>query len=183
MTLFDEEPICAPQGSTDADSFQTPPYALAPLYPYLQAGSGIWEPCCGEGNIVRTLCAKGYNVIGSDILTGRDFLTTPVPAAVSFIVTNPPYSIMDKILERAYALGLPFAFLLPITAIGGKARQQMYRKYGMEIIMLGRRINFKTPTGKTDKNGSAAPFETAWFTHGLGIGKPLTFTEIREVNE
>lgn len=180
-TLFDDDPICADVGSTDKDSFQTPPIALLPILPYLTPFRYLWEPACGDGNIVRTLIAEGFCTFGTDILRGQDFLTCPVPAGVQAIITNPPYSLSDEFLAHAYMLGLPFAFLLPVACIGGQTRQNLYRENGVEIVMLGRRINFKTPTGKEDGRGSSATFETCWVTNGLGIGSPLTFYQLPKV--
>jgi hypothetical protein len=180
LTLFDDEPICALRESTFADSFYTPAIALTPLLPFLRCEWRIWEPCCGGGHIVRVLGLRGFCIFGSDIIEpyGRDFLTWQPAEPFDAIVTNPPYSKMDDCLQRAYSLGKPFAFLLPVYGLGGKRRQDMYRQHSIEILMLGQRINFRTPTGKSDKNGSSATFETAWFTWGLNIGQGLTFAQI-----
>ena len=90
------------------------------------------------------------------------------------VLTNPPYSIKDDYLARCYQIGKPFALLLPIAALGGSRRQRMYAQYGIEIILLGGRIKLPTPSGK----GSGSWFETAWFTHGLNIGRQLTFATL-----
>ena len=39
------------QGSPD--DFQTPPYALDPLLPFLKRDWVVWECACGKGNLVR----------------------------------------------------------------------------------------------------------------------------------
>ena len=178
-TLFDE-PIYADSAS-DAilkDKFYTPPIALRPLLPYLRPEWRIWEPCCGGGAIVTELCSKGFDVFGTDIVEphGRDFLTWE-PAHFDAIVTNPPFSCKDNFIERAYSLCKPFALLLPLHSLGGKARQALYRQHGIEIILVGERINFITPTGR-DKS-SSAQFESAWFTHGLNIGAGITFSTLK----
>ena len=180
-TLFDE-PIYADSAS-DAilkDKFYTPPIALRPLLPYLRPEWRIWEPCCGGGAIVTELCSKGFDVFGTDIVEphGRDFLTWK-PEYFDAVVTNPPYSKGDDLLERCYSFAKPFAVILPVTFIGGKRRQNMFREHGIEVIMFGERLNFLTPTGKDHKNGSTANFETAWFTHGLKIGAGITFSTLK----
>lgn len=38
-------------------------------------------------------------------------------------------------------------------------RQELFRKYGIELLLLDKRINFETPSGK----GSGAWFPVAWF--------------------
>jgi hypothetical protein len=159
-----------PMRTTSADDFQTPSSALAPLLPYLQKVWKVWEPAMGEGRLVAGLREQGYQVEGSDIKTGDDFLLSERDCGV--IVTNPPYSRKQEFLERCYALGKPFALLLPLTALETEERQQLFRKHGIEIILLSKRITFETP----HKRKSSPWFATAWFTHGLNIGQQLTFS-------
>lgn len=151
-----------------SNDFQTPGWVLEPLLPYLK-GKFIWECACGNGNLVKEFWRLGYECIGTDINVGYDFLTTTLE--VDCIITNPPYTIKDKFLERCYEIGLPFALLMPLTALEGIKRQALYRKHGLELILLPRRIDWITPSGK--KGGSW--FASAWFTNGLGVGRDLTF--------
>jgi hypothetical protein len=53
-------------------------------------------------------------------------------------------------------------------------RQELFKKYGLEIIFFDKRINFETPDGK----GMGSWFATAWFTNGLNIGKEMTFCKL-----
>lgn len=87
------------------------------------------------------------------------------------IITNPPYTIKNQFLERCYLLGLPFALLMPLASLETTKRQKLFRKFGVEVILLPKRVDFETPSG----NGSGAWFAVAWFTCGLNIGKELTF--------
>lgn len=50
--------------------------------------------------------------------------------------------------------------LLPLTALEGKERNKLYRKYGIELIVLDKRINFM----KEKKN---VWFNTSWFCNGI----------------
>jgi hypothetical protein len=142
------------------DDFQTPPQALAPLMPFLRRNWTIWECAEGRGNLSTHLRAAGHKVVGSDILDGRDFLTWE-PPYFDCIITNPPYSLKTRFLERAYSLGTRFAFLVPLTTFEGRERQAMFKKHGIEVILFDKRINF-------EKHGheSGSWFMTAWFTHG-----------------
>lgn len=161
------------QGSRD--DFQTPKEALLPLLPFLKKEWTIWECASGKGNIVNFLQKQGYKVIASDILDGRDFLKWQ-PKFYNCIITNPPYSLKQQFLERAYSLKKPFAFLLPLTTFETAKRQQLFKNYGVEVILFDKRINFETPSGK----GSGSWFATAWFTWGLDIGQQLTFVELKQ---
>lgn len=155
------------------DDFQTPPYALKPLLPYLKKEWTIWEPACGYGFLVDEFERLGYNVIGSDLYAepSVDFLTAEPLFEWNCIVTNPPYSLKQQFLERCYQFEKPFALLLPLTTFETRKRQALFEKYGVEVILFDKRINFQTPS----KQGSGSWFATAWFTWGLNIGKTLTF--------
>ena len=170
-----------PSAQGRPDDFQTPARALYPLLPFLRKDWLVWEPACGKGNLVKALGENSITAIGTDILGGQDFLTwTPreAPFGVEFdcIITNPPFSLKDEFLSRAYSLGKPFAFLLPLTTFEGRVRQALFRKHGVEVIFFDKRINFETPSGK---NGGSW-FMTAWFTHGLGLGRDLNFVDYIE---
>jgi hypothetical protein len=50
------------------------------------------------------------------------------------------FSIKDRFLARFYALGKPFALLLPLTALEGTVRQKYYRAYGVQLLFLPKRV-------------------------------------------
>ena len=154
-----------------SDNFQTPNEAVEILLPYLKKEWLIWEPAAGKQNLSSFLKEKGHRVVATDLSDGTDFLGVNI--SCDAIISNPPYTLKDKFLERAYSLGNPFAFLLPITALEGKKRHEMYRKYGIEVLVPDGRINFETPSGKP----SSAWFATAWFCHNI-LPKDLVFAPI-----
>lgn len=158
------------QGSPD--DFQTPQIALKPLLKYLHKDWTIWECACGNGNLSNELKTLGFDVYESD--KHFNFLVN-MPDKFDCIITNPPFSIKQQFIERAYNLGKPFAFLLPLTTLETSKRQELFKRFGVEIILFDKRINFETPN-KVEKSGSW--FATAWFTYGLNIGKQLTFEKL-----
>lgn len=158
----------------NSNDFQTPPYAIKPLLPYISKDKVIWECASGKGNLVGAFRQLGYTVISSDVLDGQSFFLTTPYEEYDVIVTNPPFSIKQEFLEHAYCLGKPFAFLLPLTTFEGIKRQALFKKFGVEVIFFDRRINFETPSG----SGSGSWFATAWFTWGLNIGKQINFERL-----
>lgn len=155
------------------DDFQTPAWALDPLWQYLWSGWRIWEPACGKGNLVRAFDERGFATIGTDITHGQDFLTCE-PPEFEVLITNPPFSIKDAWLARCYEMEKPFALLMPFTAMETPKRLGLFRTHGVEVIILPRRVNFETPSGSTS---GRAWFPVGWFTWGLHIGQGLTFWE------
>ena len=152
----------------------TPAYALDPLVPWLHRYARndlIWEPFPGRRHLVRALEANGFDCIRAD-LWHPERLSWPL-STIRAIVTNPPYSNKDEIIERCYEIGLPFALLLPLEALGGVGRGLLYRKHGLQVIVPNRRVNFITP-----RRGRSSWFPTAWFTWKLRLPRDLIFEEM-----
>lgn len=154
-----------------SDEFQTPKIAIMPLLPFLKKEWIIYECAWGKGSLATHLLERGFKVIGDK---SYDFLENDVfKEDFDCIVTNPPYSKKEEFLRRAYTYGKPFAFLLPLSALEGKKRGELYRKYGIQLIIPNKRINFITPSGK----GSGAWFQVAWFCWGLNLPNDLNFVD------
>ena len=161
-----------PQNVNSSDAFQTPEKALDILIPYLKKEWKIWECASGKGNLLIGLDKRRFDVVGSDVISGVDFLKEELEC--NCIITNPPYSLKQDFLERCYELGKPFALLMPLTALESEKRQKLYRKHGLQLIIPNKRYNFETPSGK----GSGSWFATAWFTWGLNLPKDINFVEV-----
>jgi len=88
------------------DEFITPPEAVYPLLKYLPKDKIYWE-CTDDGNsgITAVLKEKGYKVISTHISKGFDFLKDKPTFKFDIIITNPPFSLKNEFLERAYSLG------------------------------------------------------------------------------
>lgn len=161
----------APQGQ---DACQTPGYALDPLLPFLSSSWTIWEPAAGEGLLVEALQSNGFPVVASDLLTGQSFFNF-CPPSWDCLVTNPPYSLKYPWLERCYALGKPFALLVPVETIGSQKAQALFEKYGFEMLLLNRRVNFKTPNKGWENSG--AQFPVFWLCWQL-LPQPVVYGKI-----
>lgn len=126
----------------DRDFFQTPNYATDLLAPYLPKVK-IWECASGHGKIVKRLESYGFDVFGTDLLDGTNFLTDDPPHDFDCIVTNTPFSIKSKFFKRCMEYGLPFALLIPADYSGWLI--DAVRLHGCEKIIPTRRIDFITP--------------------------------------
>jgi hypothetical protein len=151
------------------DECYTPKYAIYPLLPYLKKEGIIWDCAFGSGRLAEHFNKMGFKVIGEESV---DFFNEILDCDV--IITNPPYSKKDLFLKRAFELKKPFAFLLPLTALEGKKRGEMFRNNGIQIIIPDKRINFEIPSGK-----KSAWFATAWFCWKLNLPKDLMFIETK----
>ena len=152
------------------DECYTPKEAIISLLPYLKKGCKIWDCAFGSGRLAKHFEQEGFIVWGEKDL---DFLICEnIIRDTDIIITNPPYSLKDKFLEKAFRLKIPFAFLLPLTTLEGIKRGKLFRENGIQMIIPNRRINFEIPSGK-----KSSWFATAWFCWGLNLPKDLIFVE------
>ena len=111
-----------------ADFYPTPPDVTYALLDFLAspAGAKIWEPACGQGHMVKAMEQKGYSVIGTDLSSGTDFLECAAMPC-DWIITNPPFSLADKFIERCAQHGKPFALLLKSQYWHAKKRLAIFK--------------------------------------------------------
>lgn len=114
----------------DRDFYPTPSDCTEALLKYLSVRpiplGTAWECACGDGNITKVLKHYGYDVVESDIATGTDFLTAPLPTGVGWIVTNPPFNLAEQFIRRAISFDIPFAFLLKSQFWHSKKRYPLF---------------------------------------------------------
>ena len=129
------------------DEWYTPKYAINPIIKFLPKNKIIWCPFdTKESNYVRLLKNQGYEVVYSHKKDEQDFFNYK-PKKWDIIVSNPPFSIKDKILERCYQFNKPFALLLPLSALEGVFRTNLYIKHGLELLKFDRRISYNHTKG------------------------------------
>lgn len=86
---------------------------------------------------VQTLRTQEHEVIYGI----QDYLTAEYE--YDYAITNPPFSIKDKVIERAYQSGKKTLFILPLDSVGGVKRHELFNKYGFPHIYIPtRRINY-----------------------------------------
>lgn len=117
MKLKNVDPVAivgAGKERREHDFYPTPPEVTNALLDFLNIprGTTIWEPACGDMAMCEVFIERGYDCIATDLIYGQDFLTAQLPQGVSWIITNPPFSLSEQFIKHAAALGVPFAFLL-----------------------------------------------------------------------
>ena len=146
----------------NGDEYYTPDYVVEILVPYLKNKNikKIWCPCDKEtSEYVRVFKNNGFDVIYSHIDNGQDFLNYIPDEDYDCIITNPPFSIKNKILERCIELNKPFAILLSATVIQSASLVQILSKLeDFKMIMFDKRISY---------SGDRPPFPSWYFTNML----------------
>jgi len=156
------------------DEIYTPKEAVMYLIPFLNKEDLIWDCAFGTGKLKEYFEEEGFKVIGNkDIDFLKDGQHTKEFGMMDLIITNPPYSIKDKFLEKALKLGFPFAFLMPITALGGQKRIKLFHQFGIQLVIPDKRINYITPN-----HGKSAWFHSVWFCHRMNLPRDLNFVKL-----
>lgn len=68
-----------------------------------------------------------------------------------YLITNPPYSNKDEIIERCIESGKPCVLILPIESLGGVKRHELYKRTNIAIYVPTKRIKFISETGDASK--------------------------------
>lgn len=129
------------------DFYPTPPEATIALLDFLESKmllrktDRIWECACGNNAMVDVIRNRGYHVIATDISTGHDYLTTDVET--EWIITNPPFILSQKFIERSIANGKPFAMLLKSQYWHSAKRRKLFTDHPpMYVLPLTWRPDF-----------------------------------------
>lgn len=151
--------------SSNNDESYTPYYAVQPLLKYIPPNKVIWCPFDNDYSaFVNLLRNNGNRVICSHIEDGKDFFNYE-PRYYDIIISNPPFSIKDKVLERLYVLNKPFAMLLPMNSLQGVKRYE-YFKHGIQLLAFDQRIGFHN-IENMDITVEGSPFASAYFCRDL----------------
>ena len=144
------------------DEYYTPDYVVDILVPFLKKKGykTVWCPCDEESSeYVKVLRANGFNVLWSHINNGQDFLEYKPEQDYDIIITNPPFSIKNKVVQRILDLDKPFALLLSATVIQSASLIKLYSQVKeFYVLMFDKRISY---------SGDRPPFPSWYFTGRL----------------
>lgn len=157
------------------DEYYTKEYAILPIIKYLKAGSTVWCPfdTC-ESNYVKMLEKNGFSVVYGHIWDGKDFFEYE-PQHYDYVISNPPYSLRQPILERLYLLKKPFAMLINVSGLfDSKKRFELFKNNPFELMVFNKRINYIN----TD-NKKSPPFASIYICSEI-LPNKIVFEEINK---
>lgn len=132
------------KSTPESDEWYTPAYGVRPIIKYLKPNSTIWCPFDTEESFFYKLLKEaGHNVILSHKNEGKDFFTWQPEQEYDYIVSNPPYSIKDKVIERLFEIDKPYAIVVPIYVLSGQKRFKWIKD--CEALIFDIRIHFLKP--------------------------------------
>ena len=143
--------------NAESDECYTPSDQVIPFLKLLDKEKTYYEATSGKSNqLIDGFRCRGYNIVSSN---DKDFFECTSNDVFDGVITNPPYSKKDAFIEHCYKLGKPFALFLPVSALQGNKRGQLFMQKGMSIMVYNNRVDF---TGKGSPH-----FGNAWFHWGF----------------
>ena len=89
----------------------------------------------------ESLFTKVAESIGKCIYGMTDWLGSNYE--YDYLMTNPPFSIKDAVIEKVAKSGKPSALILPLDSLGGVNRHRIFNEYGYPAIYIPtRRISY-----------------------------------------
>ena len=141
-----EKPFSLIIKQSNTDEWYTPSEAVEMIVPFLNKG-GYHKILCPfdkeNSEFVRVLTRHGFDVTFGHIETGQDFFDIDNLQDYDAIVSNPPFSKRQKILERLFESGVPFAMIMNFNGLfDSKSRWRMFKDNRFELLVPLGRMHF-----------------------------------------
>lgn len=133
-------------------------------------------PSMKNGLLFIRHSSGGYKVIRSSLAEGQDFFQYE-PEQWDILISNPPFSKKDEVLQRAFEFGKPFALLLPCNSIQGKKRFKIFQNE-IQMLCFDTRIDYHT-NGNMQTYTKGNHFGSAYFCRDFLPSK----LEMRELHK
>ena len=152
----------------------------------LLINTNIWEPACGQGHLAKVLEKWGHNVTATDLidrgygLGGKDFVNdTTLILSDKYdgdILTNPPFNLAEKFVERSMGFlkeGNKLFLFLKIQFLEGQKRKELFKKHPLKYVYCYSARQLCSRDGNFEKYTATTLF-FAWYVWEKGfIGEPI----------
>ena len=115
-----------------------------------EIAQNVWEPACGQGHLAEVLEEYGHKVLATDLVNrgygegGIDFLADFLPDGKNTfngdILTNPPFKVAEKFVEKAMdrleQKGNRLFLFLKIQFLEGQKRKELFEKYPPKYVYV-----------------------------------------------
>lgn len=157
------------------DELYTPPILVKPIIKYLKPNSTIWCPFdTSTSEYVLLLKEAGFRIIYSHLIYNQDFFGYTPKENYDYIISNPPFSLKLKILERLYYLNKPFAVLLGLPILNYQEIGNFFYRQNSdaELLIFDKKVSF---------NGKTSSFNSSYFCRNF-LPSKLIFESLHHNN-
>lgn len=169
------------KSTKESDCMYTPYYAVDPILKYIPKDKIIWCPFDDDWSaFYQSFKWGGWNVVNSNLKNNQDFFDYE-PDKWDIIVSNPPFSMKDRVLKRLNDLNKPFAILLPLNSLQGANRYEFCFKNGIQLLTFDQRIGFHNDNNM-NKTIEGSPFASGYFCRGV-LPKDLIVESLKKYDQ
>ena len=115
-----------------------------------EIAQNVWEPACGQGHLAEVLEEYGHKVLATDLVNRgygeggidslADFLLDGKNTFNGDILTNPPFKVAEKFVEKAMdsleQKGNRLFLFLKIQFLEGQKRKELFEKYPPKYVYV-----------------------------------------------
>jgi len=151
------------------DDYMTPKSAWEDIIQYIP-NKQIWEAFYGDGQSGNHLQELGFNVIHQEV----DFFENDLG---EIIVSNPPFTLIPKILRRLTQLNKPFIMIMPSSKINTQYFRTIFQDIEKpQIIIPKKRIQFvKIVNGQPVEEKSSANFDCFYYCWKMNLPNDIVW--------
>jgi hypothetical protein len=146
------------------DDYMTPKSAWINIAHLIPKNKIIWEAFYGDGKSGNYLKELGFSVIHKPV----DFFKNNLG---DILVSNPPFSLKQKVFKRLKELDKPFIMICPSSTINTQYFRKLFNNSSIQIIIPRHRINFvKLVDGKIpDGWGDRCNFDCFYYCYKMNL--------------
>lgn len=161
---------------SNTDEWYTPAEAVELIVPYLKR-RGYNKILCPfdkeQSQFVRVLRTHGFEVTHGHIETGQDFFDIENLSDYDAVVSNPPFSKRQTILERLFERSVPFAMIMNFNGLfDSKSRWKLFKDNPFELLIPLGRIHFFNERCE----GNSPNFQSIYVCNGV-LHRQIEFVE------
>lgn len=145
------------------DEFYTPPDLWEKITHLIPRDKVIWEAFPGNGKSTTKLRELGFTVVSNP---GEDFFEHNHG---DIVVSNPPYSKKQEVLQRLYDLDKPFILLLPAHSFFNQYMEKFDEH--MSLVTPRYRIQFESDY---EVKRRKCPYVSSFFCWKMGVSEKFT---------
>lgn len=156
------------------DDYMTPKSAWEDISHLIPRDKILWEAFYGDGKSGEYLNDLGFKVIHENI----DFFEHDKG---DIVVSNPPFSLTERVVKRLIDINKPFILILPNSKINRQYFRDIILENGnfrdLQIIIPKRRISFyKMENGTTSRTG-CANFDCFYYCWKMNLENDIMWLE------
>ena len=143
----------------EKDEYYTPALLVEVILPFIKPNSTIWCPFdTHQSEFVRVMEANGHTALPTHIWKGLDFFKFQ-PHRFDYVISNPPFSLKNEVLERLIGIGKPFAMLLNLQCLNYVGLKKIVRDNGIQLLIPDKNVSYD---GK-----KSPPFTSVFFCYNM----------------